>query len=125
MQNEKLIVLLVEDSPIIRERLMTMLQELKNVQRVFQAENYEEAVDILSLQPANVLLLDLGLPGKSGIDLLRAIDQNQWKLSIIIFTNQADEYYRKLCLSLGAHYFLDKTKDFDKIPALIADIQKN
>lgn len=120
-----MIVLLVEDSPIIRDRLMNMLQEMKNIERIFQAGNYEEAVEILSLQPANVLILDIGLPGKSGIDLLRTIDQRQYKLSIIVFTNQADEYYRKLCLSLGAHYFLDKTKDFDKIPALIADIQKN
>jgi DNA-binding NarL/FixJ family response regulator len=120
MEKDKLIVLLVEDSAIIKERLICLLQELKNVQQVLQAGTYDEAFQILQQEVAHVLLLDIGLPGKSGIDILRSINEHKWELTIIVLTNQTDNYYKNLCFSLGAGYFLDKTKDFDKVPGIVA-----
>lgn len=122
MKKEKLIVMLVEDSRIIRERFTCLLKELKNVQQVLEAGTYEEAILILQQEVTNVILLDIGLPGKSGIDILRSINEHKWELTIIMLTNQADNYYRNLCFSLGADHFLDKTKDFDKIAGIIADL---
>lgn len=122
MKKEKLIILLVEDSRIIKERLICMLKELKNVQQVLEAGTYDEAFRLLQEKVADVLLLDIGLPGKSGIDVLRSINEYKWELTIIVLTNQADNYYRNLCFSLGAGHFLDKTKDFDKIPGIVAEL---
>lgn len=122
MEKEKLTIMLVEDSRIIKERLICMLKELRNVQQVLQAGTYDEAFHLLQQGVADVLLLDIGLPGKSGIDILRSINENKWELTIIVLTNQADDYYKDLCLSLGAGYFLDKTKDFEKIPGIVAEL---
>jgi two-component system OmpR family response regulator len=119
MKKEKLMILIVEDSILIKERLKAMLLELDNVHQVLEAGTYEEAFRMLEQGVPNVLLLDLGLPGKSGIDLLRTIAQHKWELTIIVLTNQTSSHYKKLCLSIGAHHFLDKTKDFDKVTALV------
>jgi DNA-binding NarL/FixJ family response regulator len=119
MKKEKLMILIVEDSILIKERLKAMLLELDNVNQVLEAGTYEEAFRMLEQGVPNVLLLDLGLPGKSGIDLLRTIAQHKWELTIIVLTNQVGSYYKDLCLSMGAHHFLDKTKDFDKVPSLV------
>jgi DNA-binding NarL/FixJ family response regulator len=120
MQTRKLMILIVEDSPLIKIRLKAMLQELDNVSGVMVAGTYEEAFDIMGHIPVNVLVLDLNLPGKSGIDVLRTIGKLKWDLTIIVLTNQSGDFYEKLCLSLGAHFFLDKTRDFDKVPVMIA-----
>jgi DNA-binding NarL/FixJ family response regulator len=120
MENEKLIILLVEDSRIIKERLICMLKELKNVQQVLDAGTYDEAFGLLQQDVADVIVLDISLPGKSGIDVLKAINEYKWEPTIIVLTNQADNYYKSLCFSLGAGHFLDKTRDFDKIPGIVA-----
>ena len=122
MENEKLIILLVEDSRIIKERLICMLKELKNVQQVLDAGTYDEAFRLLQQEVADVIVLDIGLPGKSGIDILKTINEYKWELTVIILTNQADNYYESLCFSLGAGHFLDKTRDFDKIPGIVASL---
>jgi len=122
MKKEQLMILIVEDSIIIKERLKAMLMELDNVKEVLEAGNYEEAFSILAQSTVDVLLLDLNLPGKSGIDILRTIGRHHWELTIIVLTNQSDNYYKNLCLSMGAHYFLDKTRDFEKVPSMIANM---
>lgn len=122
MEKEKLTIMLVEDSRIIKERLICMLKELRNVHLVLQAGTYDEAFRLLKQEVADVLLLDIGLPGKSGIDVLRSINEYKWKLAVIVLTNQAGDYYKNLCFSLGAGYFLDKTNDFEKIPAIVAEL---
>ena len=119
---EKLMILIVEDSILIKERLKAMLLELDNVNQVLEAGTYEEAFRELEQGVAHVLLLDIGLPGKSGIDLLRVISQYKWELTIIVLTNQIDNYYKNICLSMGAHYFLDKTRDFYKVPGIVEQL---
>jgi DNA-binding NarL/FixJ family response regulator len=125
MKKTKLMVLIVEDIPLIRERLKAMLQELDNVKEILEAGNYEEAFHHLSKNDTDVMLLDLNLPGKSGFEILREIGKQHWELTIIVLTNQANNFYKTLCLSLGAHYFLDKTADFEKVPVIISQLHKN
>jgi DNA-binding NarL/FixJ family response regulator len=122
MKKDKLIVLLAEDSTIIKERLICMLKEINNVQQILEAGTYKDVFRILQQGIADVLLLDIRLPGKNGIDILRTINQQKWEPTIIVLTNQTDNYYKNLCFSLGAAYFLDKTIDFDQVPGIAANL---
>jgi DNA-binding NarL/FixJ family response regulator len=125
MLKNKLMILIVEDSPLIRERLKMMILELDNVKEVLEAGNYEEAFTHLAKKNTDVLLLDLNLPGKSGLDILRELSQRHWELTIIVLTNRNHAHYEKLCLMLGADYFLDKTAEFEKVPAIISQLKNN
>ena len=116
------LVLIVDNSIFIIERLLIILKEVKGIEKIVTATNYEEAVNILEEMKTDIVLLDIQLPGKNGIELLKYIVKNFPAVNIIILSNLVSEYYQKLCLDLGANCFIDKSKDFASIPDVIFSI---
>ncbi len=96
-----------------------MLCEIPNVGLIRHAGSYHDAMVIIKEQQPRILLLDINLPDKSGIEILRSAKENNPSATVIMITNQANEYYQKLCLKLGADYFVDKSKEFDQISGII------
>ena len=108
-------VFVVDDSRIIRERLLALLAELPKVQVVGQAELAPEAIEaIRKLKPAAVIL-DISMPGGSGLQVLETIRREAIDARVIMLTNLAHEPYRSRCLQLGADYFFDKSTEFEKV----------
>ena len=122
MKLDKISILVVEDSFIIRDRLVNTLQECPHVKQVFQVGNVEKAIQLLINNPVDVIVLDLGLPDKSGMEVIRFARMQPWNTMIIVLTNQAEAYYKNVCLLMGASHFLDKSVDFEKVPLIIADM---
>ena len=80
-------VFIVDDSPIVRNRLVSTLSELPNVEVVGQAETAFEAINsIRKLQPA-VVVLDISMPGGSGMHVLETIKKERPGLTVIMLTN--------------------------------------
>ncbi len=116
--NSEIKVFIADDSLIVREHLVTLLDELAGVEIVGQAENVAEAISgIRTLQP-DVVILDIRLRDGSGIDVLQNIKQDEAAPMVIILTNYPYPGYRKRCLDAGADFFLDKSTEFDQIPKL-------
>ncbi|MEP7254505.1 MAG: response regulator [Ferruginibacter sp.] len=113
------VLLIVDNSSLIIERLIVILCEVKIVQKIFTAADYEGAVEILSGNKTNIVLLDIQLPGKNGIELLRFIVKNYPDIKVVMLSNLVSEYYQKLCKKIGAVHFIDKSKDFDHIPGIV------
>lgn len=108
-------VFVVEDSPIVQERLVAMLNDIQHVEVVGVADNAAEAIaDILRLQP-DAAVLDIKLRVGSGIAVLQAIRRQCASIATIMLTNYATQEFRKECLAMGADYFFDKTAEFEKI----------
>ena len=117
--NKNIKVFIADDSLVIREHLVAMLDELPRIVIVGQAENVAEAINgILELRP-DVVILDVRMPGGSGIDVLQTIKQDEPAPVVIILTNYPHPAYRQKCLQAGADFFLDKSTEFDQIPELI------
>lgn len=118
-------VFIIDDSKIVVERLADLLKDVSGVKVVGQAGNALEAV--LSIQETNpdAVILDLQMPGGSGLDVLRAIRRGHPRLQVLICTNFAYPQYRDKCMAAGANYFLDKSADFDKIPAILRQLIKS
>lgn len=115
-------IYIVEDSAAIRARLNDMLGRLGGVRVVGEASGASQAVaEILSLRPHSVLL-DLDLGGSSGMTVLRAIRPQAPDIVFVVLTNHAEPQYRRACERAGAAYFLDKSKEFDRVPGVIAEI---
>lgn len=114
-----MIVLIVEDSPIVTERLMNMINDLDHVKFTLQAFNYNEAITLYKAVKPNVIVLDINLPDKNGIEVLKTIRELGGTERVIVLTNYANDFYKKECIECGADYFLDKSKDFEKISKLI------
>lgn len=108
-------VLIVDDSEQIRERLVVLLSESAQIQVVAQAANGPEAMDALQWWQPDAVILDICLPGNSGIEILKAIKARSANITVIMLTNHDNIQYRRQCQQLGADYFLNKTLEFGKI----------
>ncbi|NJN92776.1 MAG: response regulator transcription factor [Anaerolineales bacterium] len=125
LSNHPIKVFIADDSIIVREHLVIMLDELSGVEMVGQAEDVAEAVSaIQNLQP-DVVILDIRMPGGSGIDVLQNIKQDGAGPVVIMLTNYPFAGYRKKCLQAGADFFLDKSTEFDQIPKLFERLKQH
>lgn len=116
-------VYIVDDSTDIRARLRTILSESDGVEVIGAGGEARPALRaILALKP-HVVILDLHLPDESGLEILTAIKQASFSPAVIVLTNYPYPAYRQRSLQAGADHFLDKSTDFDRIPALIADLK--
>ena len=71
------------------------------------------------------MVLDINMPGMSGIEMLRRLNVNQMiKPIVIMLTNNTFVGYRDECMRLGADFFLDKSRDFLMIPTILEKIQE-
>jgi len=108
-------VYLVEDSPVILERLEAMLATVAGTRTVGRASRAAEAIEgILAAHP-DVVVLDLKLADGSGFDVLRAVHRTAPSIDVYMLTNFASEPYRRLAERLGARDFFDKTTEFERV----------
>jgi DNA-binding NarL/FixJ family response regulator len=111
----KLKVFVADDSAFIRERLPDMLSELSGVEVVGQAEDGTGALaSIRELNP-DVVILDIRMPEMNGIDVLKELQNDKLRPIVMVMTNYPYAQYREKCRALGANYFFDKSKDFDRL----------
>ena len=115
-------VFIADDSPPVVERLTDLLRGLPGVKLAGDAGDVPAVVRcVRQLQP-DALILDLEMPGGSGLDVLRAVRHDLPDLQVLICTNYPYPQYRRECLAAGANYFLDKSAEFDKIPLILRDL---
>jgi len=112
-------VFIAEDSKDCRNRLIEMLQATGVAKIEAYAETAEVATrEVLRMKP-DVLILDLVLRQGSGLDVLRATAASNPAMRVAVVTNNATEQYRRACETAGAHAFLDKSLDIDRLPGLL------
>ncbi len=117
-------VFIVDDSPVVRERLATLLSDLPSVEIVGQAEIAFEAISATRRLKPDVMLLDISMPGGSGIHVLEMVKQERPAPLVIMLTNFAHEQYRQKCLQLGADYFFDKSTEFEKVLSVLNPVNE-
>ncbi len=115
-------VYIVEDSPAIRARLAEMLSTMERVRVVGQAANATGAVAGILRERPDSVLLDLNLMGRTGIDVMRSVRPAAPEIVFVVLTNHAGPQYRRAAQAAGAAYFLDKSRDFDRVRGVVAEI---
>src|SRR6056297_2399260 len=106
-------ILLVDDTYVLRER-MSMAMEQRGF-RVETAGNFDEAVEIFRRRPTELAVLDLRMPGRSGLELLRKLLQLQPSTRIIILSGFGSIPASIDAVRAGAVNFLSKPADADDI----------
>ncbi len=112
-------VMVIDDSLIVRERLISLLSEIPGVEIVGQADNAASALDALPRLKPSVIILDISMPGGSGFVVLEHLQNHPPAPLIIVLTNYDHELYRKRAIKLGADYFFDKSSQFNEIKAVL------
>jgi DNA-binding NarL/FixJ family response regulator len=108
-------VLVVEDSPQVRDRLLDMLDSIDGVDAIGSADRADVAVTRILAERPDAVILDINLAQGSGLDVLRAVHQAAPGVELWMHTNYADEPYRAVCRRLGAARFFDKSSDFEQM----------
>jgi len=117
-------VLIVDDSKIVCDGLQQMLINIADVEIVGQVHNAKDAIASISETKPDVVILDIRLPGLSGIDVLKDIRDKKLPIRVIMLTNYTYPQYRKKCKELGADYFFDKVAEIEMISNVIAELAK-
>lgn len=107
-------VYLVEDSPILRERVIERILENGRDEVVGTAESEHDAImDIAKLRP-HVVVIDIQLKQGNGIRVLKTIlGLNGYHPVAIVLTNHSDSQHRRVAIAAGASYFFDKSTEFN------------
>ncbi len=109
----------VEDSSEIRARLRALVAGLPGVELCGEAGSVAEAAELVGSLRPDAMILDLRLPDGSGAEALLALRGLPHPPRVIVFTQFASERLCEMCLRLGAHYFLDKSRDLAALPGLL------
>jgi len=108
-------VFLVEDSPLLRERVAAILDSIPGAQSVGHAAGAEEAIAGIERSQADVVVLDIQLEQGNGFDVLKALRKSAPQVQAFVLTNFANDAYRRKAQSLGARGFFDKSTEFDRL----------
>ncbi|MBI2779470.1 MAG: response regulator transcription factor [Gammaproteobacteria bacterium] len=101
-------ILLVEDHAIVREGLKLMLEGAEDIQVVGEAANGNDAIQWLRKDRLNMVLLDISLPGKSGLEVLKRIQIERPGLPVLILSMYPEDQYAVRVLKAGAAGYLSK-----------------
>lgn len=122
MDSRALRVLLVEDSPRIAAMLRDMLESDGGVRVVEVVADEQSAIRQAQLAGIDVMILDLQLAKGTGFGVLSQLRDK--RPVTVVLTNYALPEYRRRALALGAEYFLDKSKDLEKLQSIMTDLRE-
>jgi DNA-binding NarL/FixJ family response regulator len=108
-------VFLVEDAPLLRERLQALIAAIPGAQCVGHADGAPPALAaILELRP-DVVVLDIHLAEGNGFDVLRGLRAASFMPCVFVLTNFPSEAYRRTAERLGARGFFDKSHEVERL----------
>lgn len=117
----KIRVLLVDDHAIARNGVRLMLGTADDIEVTGEASNAQEALAKIAAEPFDVAVIDITMPGKNGLELLKAIRADYARPAVLILSTYSEEVYAVRALKLGAAGYL--TKDV-ATSVLIAAVRK-
>jgi DNA-binding NarL/FixJ family response regulator len=108
-------VLIADQSTAVIERLAASISDVAQV--VGRVTNARDAIISIRTNHPQLTVFDIGIA--NGVDLLRQIKRHQPPVIAVILTHSVDDTTRHYCLRLGAEYFLDKLREFDKVREIV------
>ncbi|MFZ2323963.1 MAG: response regulator transcription factor [Ignavibacteriaceae bacterium] len=125
VQNKKdcsMRLLIVDDSDLISQRLKELLQDLEDLEIIDVASNGYDGIEKYWRYKPDVVILDIKLPKINGIEVLQNIRKVKSPATIIVLTNYNNSYFKDVCLTEGADYFLDKSTEFEKVYEILNEL---
>jgi DNA-binding NarL/FixJ family response regulator len=114
-------ILICDDHKIVRDGLRQILQQLKGVTAIGEAGSGEEALSLLKSEAFDVMLLDISLPDRNGLEVLQLVKEKWPATRILMLSMLPQDQYAVRALKLGAMGYL--TKDTDAEELLMAVIR--
>ncbi|HOF51502.1 MAG TPA: response regulator transcription factor [Rhodoferax sp.] len=104
-------VVLCDDHAMVRRGIRDTLSEAVDIQITGESASYTEVREVLRSTPCDVLVLDLNLPGRGGMEVLASLRESDSPVRVLIVSMFAEDQYAIRCLRAGAHGYLNKAGD--------------
>lgn len=104
----KIDILIVDDQAIVREGVKRVLAAAPELRVAGEAASGTEAIDLVCSGQWDVVLLDVSLPGATGLEVLRAIQDHDPRLPVLVLSMYAGDQYALHMLKAGARGYLEK-----------------
>ncbi len=101
-------ILIADDHAVVRRGLREILADSFSGAAFSEAGNGEDALGVLGKQATNLLVLDINMPGRSGLDVLKDVKRMYPRLPVIILSVQPEDQYAVRCLRAGAAAYINK-----------------
>jgi DNA-binding NarL/FixJ family response regulator len=104
-------VILCDDHAMIRRGIRDTLAEAVDIQVTAEASSYAEVRDAIRTHACEVLVLDINLPGRSGLEVLQSLRETDSPIKVLIVSMFPEDQYAIRCLKAGAQGYLNKAGD--------------
>ena len=115
-------ILIADDHAIIREGIKMILTELPEIDEICEAENGLDALRMISGGDFTMAILDISMPGLSGIDILSECQRSGNPIRILILSIHPQEEYAMMVFSMGASGYLSKSDAYQELKTAIRKV---
>lgn len=102
-------VILVDDHLLVRRGIRLALEDSKQIEIVGEASDYAELRQLMKDTAFDIIILDINLPGKNGIDILKSLRESDAKVRVLMLSMFSEDQYAVRSLRAGAFGYLTKT----------------
>lgn len=104
-------VVICDDHAVLRRGIRDTLSEVTDIQVHGEAAGYTELRDVLRSTPCDVLLLDINMPGRNGLEVLVSVRESYPDIKVLMVSMYPEDQYALRCLKAGAHGYANKAGD--------------
>ena len=119
---KKINILIADDHPIVREGLKQIISETSDMTVADEAGNGQEALDLVRKKEYDLLLLDISMPGRNGLEILKELKSEYPKLPVLILSIYPEEQYAVRAFRAGASGYLTKASAPNELISAIKKI---
>ncbi len=101
-------ILITDDHAVVRRGLREILADSLDGATFSEAGNADDALRVLAKHSISILVLDINMPGRSGLDLLKDVKGLYPRLPVIVLSVQSEDQYALRCLKAGASAYINK-----------------
>ena len=115
-------IIIADDHPLFRRGLKHALEETNDIEVIGESSNGDDLIALIKNLKPCIILLDIAMPGKSGLDLLKQLKNDHPKLPVLILSVYPEEQYAVRFLKAGASGYLTKDSAAEKVAEAIRKI---
>ena len=119
---KKIKVILVDDHAVVRAGYKILLTNIENISVVAETNTGEDAITLSNKHQPDVVVMDLSLPGMSGIDAIRRIVRDNNNIKVLVFTMHEEVVFVERALQAGAIGYMTKSTDPEMLSQAISQV---
>lgn len=117
-------ILIADDHPIVRKGLKEIIEETSDMKVIGEASTGQEVLEKVFKTEFDVVLLDISMPGKSGLDILKELKNHRSKLTVLVLSMHPEEQYAVQVFKAGASGYLTKESAPDELLTALRKVSK-